>query len=423
MITNYRSVYSPSVGPVSIQTWTKDSGNVPKRSVNEHENVPPSNGTAWRQSQIHGGIIATEMSKSLTDSNEPGANLFYHISTQKTTGGQVVTYDYSNIAVNDIPALSASRWGFGSSPVSSYSEAAFTAALADARAGGYDVLTELAEAPETLAMLKGFIPEGAEMLRKYKKHWERIDPRKLKAYHKLPKKLRTYTRLAGDVGSSAANAWLLFRYGLTPLVLSMQEILEKYSEKLGLYKTYRGRDQSNLAETMVWPMRFSAKTGLTFSIEGSRSFEAVSRGWVKCMYTTNTLLRNAKRLLRIDPIGTAYELLPLSFVVDWFVNVGDFIAANSISFADSEVATKSFQVKLEDTYRIRADSTLTEGTSTYTLLGDSTLLTSNFSSYWRKLSDPSARLSLWDKRLSTFRTLDGIALEWQILRSNLRKLR
>ena len=383
----------------------------------------PSDGKAWAEKDETGAILASDYSSIIQSQEEHGSELVFRSTYKGTWATTITTHHMTEIWAGDLSDLIRGRWGFNDAPPPVFSEAAFTAALADARQGGYDLLTELAEAPETWKMLKEILPDAFSALKDYRKQLNKLDPSKLARWQKLPPKVKTYAKLADMLGSHGMNAWLIYRYGITPLVLSVQEILETYTKKLGLYETYRGRDEFSRTEEKLWTVSFAPKSGLTLDIRGTRSVSAISRGWVKCLYTKQSIAQNMRRLIRIDPIGTAYELLPLSFVVDWFVNVGDFISAMSISLADSEVATKSFQLVIEDSYHLSADSTLFESGTKWELVGTSPLLTRKSSSYWRKVSDPSPSLSFWQKRLSAARTADAVALSWQFLRSQFRRLK
>lgn len=67
---------------------------------------------------------------------------------------------------------------------------------------------------------------------------------------------------------------------------------------------------------------------------------------------SNDVLRKLHQTGLDDPLGTLWELTPFSFVVDWFVNVGDHVAAlsdwNGLSFKDTY--TVVFGRRVENKY-------------------------------------------------------------------------
>lgn len=81
-----------------------------------------------------------------------------------------------------------------------------TSTLADAESGTYDLLTELAELPDTMSFLADTVKKGTV---KVNKHYQDV-----KRYYKL---LKTATgKFAEKVAKKLASSWLAFRYAIMP---------------------------------------------------------------------------------------------------------------------------------------------------------------------------------------------------------------
>ena len=119
-----------------------------------------------------------------------------------------------------------------------------------------------------------------------------------------------------------------------------------------------------------------------------------------------------KRKFHLDSIPRAHyswnfavslwELLPLSFVVDWFINVGDFIASLTGSTLGYDQAA---------TLSLRLEST----SITYVHEPSQAKVQVEFSGYLRNVIDPSGFSALiFDPDMNLQRYLDAASLSYQI---------
>ena len=116
----------------------------------------------------------------------------------------------------------------------------------------------------------------------------------------------------------ATDKWLEYRYGWLPLVSSTYELLETLSKDLdaatSTKMTKRVSWSRNETRTFSEPGGFGPRK-VTLSIEATRRCEIGGR-----FDAPKTL--SIWDFTSLNPLGIAWELLPLSFVADWFVTVG-----------------------------------------------------------------------------------------------------
>jgi hypothetical protein len=124
-----------------------------------------------------------------------------------------------------------------------------------------------------------------------------------------------------------AARYLELRYALRPLVYDAKGVL-RMVESTNLYKatraTARGfqRYDDEVSDTIL-----ITDQGDPHTVERSRKEEWNCRaGVLTDVYTTGLSVSGADQLLE-----SAWELIPFSFIIDWFINIGSTIAAWSPS--------------------------------------------------------------------------------------------
>lgn len=133
-----------------------------------------------------------------------------------------------------------------------------------------------------------------------------------------------------SVAKATANTWLEYRYGWKPLILDIDTIIKTaHKERANCERRLvaRAGDKQTHTELVSW----TAGPG-TGNHTGSRKLVSTLSCNVGVMY--DVISRNTREQLEAilgfrprDLPATLWELTPYSFVVDWFVNVGDWIQA------------------------------------------------------------------------------------------------
>lgn len=262
-----------------------------------------------------------------------------------------------------------------------------TAALAEANSGTYDLLTEVAELPETLKYLIGILRDFASALKAVRKREVEVK--------KLFRNKKQTERTAYELADALASVWLQFRYAISPLAYSFNDVITTLEEYKRIFAKYRQRN-----EDYAEPVKLSG-----LDILSHDDFVTSHKVFIKRSFSPEDIVDALLSLLKVNPLATAYELIPLSFVVDWFFNIGDYITAmtGTISYSQ-EAATYSWK---------------TEGNVTYgknLILPDGykpPRLNLEYKTYKRIVIDPKAHTGLsYDPFINWKRQLDALALLW-----------
>lgn len=140
-------------------------------------------------------------------------------------------------------------------------------------------------------------------------------------------------------GKSAATAWLVHQFALIPLLSDIYNMCEVISEGVKAPNGFRA-----FAEMEDPLERPAVKAGV---IDNGGSFTAKRGVKVDVSYRVNNpVLFDLERYGLTDPLTIAWELVPLSFVVDWFVPVGAFL--DSLGLPIGLVFESGYQTKYCD---------------------------------------------------------------------------
>lgn len=191
-----------------------------------------------------------------------------------------------------------------------YDSGLITSTVAEANSEIFDALTALGESKETIGFIFGSLRSIIEHIV--------LLTRALSKVRKDPAKG------AAQVADEIARLWLEFRYAINPLVMSVNDALDALNSSFAPYLTTRDGLSVNFEDTEL-------SNGWTLS-----GFKAVDRCFVKTQIGKDSLGRGMKMNL----LSTAWELVPLSFLVDWVLNIGDYLSTIQ---APSDILNRGIQ--------------------------------------------------------------------------------
>lgn len=211
------------------------------------------------------------------------------------------------------------------------------AALASAQTDAWDTATFLAEFGKTVEMMTSFKD-------RYIDHVNRV---RAEAERRWRKRRNVALRLV-DV---FASVWLEMRYGLRPLMYDMQDMAESYRRLTeGVetplargWVTRSGDPSTKVATTSVaaWTILGNPTGQTSWKNPGVNPGQSTISASEFDTWYTMTKVRERKvratvgvavttrAITQFDPAITAWEVIPFSFIADWFINLGEAIAAFS----------------------------------------------------------------------------------------------
>lgn len=129
-----------------------------------------------------------------------------------------------------------------------------------------------------------------------------------------------------------ANMWLQYRYGFRPLVYDVHNLTKAALTQLSSPRiTCRGSAYGRSAYTRSSTVYgYGAKTPIA-TCKTATSVQSSSRAGVLCDVDIDIANLLAVRLGCEQFLTTAWDLIPLSFVVDWFIDVSSYLT--QLSFA------------------------------------------------------------------------------------------
>lgn len=195
-----------------------------------------------------------------------------------------------------------------------------TKAIAEENEREFDILTAIGELPETLAMFMDLLKALKNPLQSLKKASKK------------------------DLLTQGSQAWLTYRYGVMPLVYQAQEIIDLLNKQTDTWSNTRVSERTSKSDRFDLTHSFISsdaplcKELITITCESKHS------ALVRRCYSIEQL--KAKRLA-INPVATGWELIPFSFVIDWFVQVGDLISALTPTEFTQQAWTVSFRLDVK----------------------------------------------------------------------------
>jgi hypothetical protein len=134
--------------------------------------------------------------------------------------------------------------------------------------------------------------------------------------------IRDALRGGKHTAKAAADAWMAWRYGWQILGLDIKNAYELIKEPCSSL-IVTGQSGENFTSDIGYSPTQSWTDGITGRFQRS----AIGQWNVSCRARAVVVWKYSTLNVVVDPWITAWELVPFSFVADWFVNVGDVLSA------------------------------------------------------------------------------------------------
>ena len=246
------------------------------------------------------------------------------LGSYEWTGLQAAAY-FWRFASSEFPAY------VGTLPSWASDSSVSTSALANARSRGFDLLTFYAEWNKTLSMFTGF---RESVLKRAEKVAGRLRQVRKKTGRWVTRKNPGFQ--AEDINSAFAETWLEARYGWRTLRYDLEDMVSA-QQKLSELKTHLVRGYATESNAVTRTINNSSTVSTVF--QRVNQVEVGSKfGWGTGILKQDlTYTKHAGALLEayvgdilnVDPLVTTWEVIPFSFIVDWFTNIGEIAQAYS----------------------------------------------------------------------------------------------
>lgn len=186
-----------------------------------------------------------------------------------------------------------------------------TSALAEANNKNWDILTEVAEAPEAIRYILGVLQQILRLCNDFRNEVKRLR----KSYYRAGgMKDKTQGSHEAALTTILSQKWLEFRYALMPLVHSVDTAMKWLATGEVEYQTTRKRLRLPVkVEHPDWDIA---------------EFEVSHRCYIKRRFEFDgDRFSSNSDYLTMNVLSTLWELTTLSFVIDWAFNVGDYLTS------------------------------------------------------------------------------------------------
>lgn len=194
-----------------------------------------------------------------------------------------------------------------------------------------DYLTAAAESGELVRTLTNIVKESIKLVKEIKL----LDLKRLKGrLHTSPEEL--------------SGLWLTWVYGLAPVVEDITKTIDVVKHADRTWRSYSA-SSSDLTTSTIDPSSVSMAYGA--SVEHTRTFKygAIIEGRL----TVDRVYRDQVNWQ--SAVGTVYELIPFSFMLDWIVNISEYLKSAQIFEDKVYHAWKTKVIKRQSKFKGRLD--------------------------------------------------------------------
>lgn len=226
---------------------------------------------------------------------------------------------------------------------------------------------------------------------------ELADVRKM--FYQVGKSLLTRSFMKIDL-DKVTSRWLATRYGWRTLIYDLED-LSKALSNLSEKRTRYSKKAKRMYSTSATDVTDFVKTHYTHTATYT---DTVKVSLVGAMTADCTIPK-----FQFNPLQTGWELIPFSFVIDWFVSVGKALAVMSYLSADVDYVS-SCGLRIDVTRSYNREIT---DTGQYFIEGYDWQTATCTAYVERRLAYPVPYLPQFNVKLNNFKILDLIALVLQ----------
>jgi hypothetical protein len=211
-----------------------------------------------------------------------------------------------------------------------------------------------------------------------------------------------------------SEIWLGYKYGWSPLFADIYGYLNWFYQLLGeegLPIRERNRKTVRHNHELVYQ-----SGNLRAYSTGMTRYMAEVKVWVR---TSDSTLETLSRLTSLNPASIAWELFPLSFVIDWFYDVGGYLQNMEAAFGAGLQFERGYTTEL--VYNTETSFHIVEGQSGFwpTLLVDDGSYEASRKVVWKRRTKlntfPFPRAPVFSAKLGAQRMISAAALLRTIL--------
>lgn len=177
------------------------------------------------------------------------------------------------------------------------------------------LMASIGELPETIAWMAKLLRRGIALARILVGKEAKVHA--LKALRKVK---------PSDAAKQIADLWLEFRYAVRPLVFEMENAVRALEKSISENERHTARGFVKSEDISITDAELTALPYATYTQRTKTSYKYEARAG--CLYSVSGAIDGLSLTLGLgSPFETIWELVPFSFILDWFFNVGDIISA------------------------------------------------------------------------------------------------
>lgn len=218
--------------------------------------------------------------------------------------------------------------------------------------------------------------------------------------------------------NEASNYWLAFRFGIQPMVGEIDSIASMYEDGAKtLSSITRHRARVLVSKTESTSCEWATCFGSQLLYRTVQKHEEFYSATLYCGRKYENSIGNALRNIGLHPLqipGILWELVPLSFVVDRFIDIGGFLTANTPNQSVVRLGN-AVGHKVVDTYHVNV---IDARNKTYPKLKGPCAKSGSYTvtrqEYTRLVDLPIPNYPVWNpKLLDISQVIDHLTLLWQ----------